>query len=432
MTEALVSPEDLSGLESAEIVHLTFEKTQKAVFDEMAEVFVDPGPRGFEPNSSKSLRKHQPELRAAHKAYHESDAVEESVEHQRYLAAVKKRDDLQGKEKKIEAKFLHKELERCKESGDYQRFHRVLRNRRKAKSHADKISCLVDDSGCLQTRGDAIAAAMTEYVSRLYQGQGPLTLHDLAFDDTDLPPTHPLCDKNVTESDTAAAIARLKPRKAVGLDGLHAEMFIDATETEISSFTHAFDSIMGRQFPSQWKVDRKKSLYKKGSHSERRNYRQIGIQSTPRKIFDSILHARMTQIISLDPWQRAYQLGKRGTDNIFALNEVLKFQNRHKNREPFYVFQFDFEKAFDRVHIPTLIQKLQKRGIGGRLLKTLKSMYIGQKSRVDINGVLGEEFGINCGVSQGLVTSPFNFLVYVDDLFSQIRNAGLSIEMLSP
>lgn len=108
----------------------------------------------------------------------------------------------------------------------------------------------------------------------------------------------------------------------------------------------------------------------------------------------------MTKIVSLDLSQRAFQVGRRGTDNSFAVNEVLKYQARHAKREPFYVLQFDFTQAYDRVHIPILIQKYKGKDIGGRLLNTLKSMHLGLKSRVDINGILGEAFGIHCGVSQ--------------------------------
>ena len=74
----------------------------------------------------------------------------------------------------------------------------------------------------------------------------------------------------------------------------------------------------------------------------------------------------MKTFIKLDPWQSSFQKNKRGSDNFYALHEVLRWHaaaRRKKSKpDPLYVGDFDFSKAFDRVNIPMLISNLKKQG----------------------------------------------------------------------
>lgn len=244
----LPSKEAIQSMSSEEIVSSVFEQPQKLTFGEQEETYIDPGPLGFVTNAETSLRKHQPMLEAAHRAFWESGTVKRSDEHERYKKAVKKRDGLARTIKVSEGRFLHRQLERCRQTGDYKRVHKAIRDKRKGKTDARDVSCLVYDARNIQTSSIAISCIMTQYVSTLYYGRGPLTRTALTFDYSALPPYHPLSDQPASTEETACALSRLKPRKAVGLDGIHAEMFIGATPEEIESFTEAFEQILGNEF----------------------------------------------------------------------------------------------------------------------------------------------------------------------------------------
>ena len=43
------------------------------------------------------------------------------------------------------------------------------------------------------------------------------------------------------------------------------------------------------------------------------------------------------------------------------------------------------------------------------------------------NSLVGTPFGVNCGVRQGGILSPFLFAVYMDDLIDAIRNCGYGL-----
>jgi len=99
----------------------------------------------------------------------------------------------------------------------------------------------------------------------------------------------------------------------------------------------------------------------------------------------------------------------------------------HKNQKELYVIILDFKKAFDKCHIPTLLSKLDKKGIGGKLLKVIADMYTDAHASLQINDTLGQRFKVTRGVSQGCVLSPLFFDIYLDDLLERFRESGLGV-----
>ena len=167
------------------------------------------------------------------------------------------------------------------------------------------------------------------------------------------------------------------------------------------------------------------SLHKKGSKSNVGNYRLLAIHSVFRKIFCSILHDRIRTFIELDDAQNGVRPNHRCPDNVLLLNNTMRQQIKNGNGA--YVIVIDFSKAFDRCHIPTLLNKLSKKGVKGKTLRTIASMYTDAKCQLFINDTLGEPFEVHRGVAQGCVLSPLFFDIYIDDLLSQFRLAGLGI-----
>ena len=86
----------------------------------------------------------------------------------------------------------------------------------------------------------------------------------------------------------------------------------------------------------------------------------------------------------------------------------------------------DISKAFDRVDHTCLIFKLQQLGIVGSFLNLLSS-YLFRRSQVVLLGCSRSDLKYtNCGVPQGSVLGPLLFLIYVNDIATNIK-ASISL-----
>src|SRR6202012_3113609 len=98
----------------------------------------------------------------------------------------------------------------------------------------------------------------------------------------------------------------------------------------------------------------------------------------------------------------------------------------HEKNKDLYLCFIDLEKAFDRVRVPRqeLFEVLSEYGIRGRLLETIKSIYVGSKASVMIDGEMSEAFEVKEGVRQGCCLSPLLFIIFMDKIIRQANIEG--------
>ena len=88
----------------------------------------------------------------------------------------------------------------------------------------------------------------------------------------------------------------------------------------------------------------------------------------------------------------------------------------------------DFRKAFDCIPRQKLFDKLGK-GVPGRFLDVLISMYSNDKSTVKIDNKLTQSFTFYAGVKQGCMLSPTICNIYLNDL-PKFLNTASSTDIL--
>ena len=82
---------------------------------------------------------------------------------------------------------------------------------------------------------------------------------------------------------------------------------------------------------------------------------------------------------------------------------------------------FDISKAFDKVWHKGPLFKLEKIGIRGPILHWFLSYLNDRKQCVVINGIKSELVNIQAGVPQGSILEPLLFLIYINDLVTDIH-----------
>ena len=107
-------------------------------------------------------------------------------------------------------------------------------------------------------------------------------------------------------------------------------------------------------------------------------------------------------------------------DHIFSLTEIAR--NRINRNEPTFAAFIDFRKAFDFVDRTYLFQKLKLKGILGRMLNAITSMYKNTMSRILLENFLTDWFITQNGVRQGDTLSPTLFAIFIDDLMQFLNS----------
>ena len=164
----------------------------------------------------------------------------------------------------------------------------------------------------------------------------------------------------------------------------------------------------------------------KPSYAKPGAYRPITIASYIGKILERVLDRRwkneMGLMDILDDDQEGFLEGRSTTRYLFRLLAHLTEVKRQKLA--CIILFIDFEKAFDSVHLPTLMVKLSRFGFSKKILKVIQNMLFNRKIALRVNGFLGKfRRCLEYGLPQGSVISPFLFILYITDMTNDYPEA---------
>ena len=130
----------------------------------------------------------------------------------------------------------------------------------------------------------------------------------------------------------------------------------------------------------------------KSTYTKPDSYRGLTMSSYFGKILERILDRRIQDHIGfngdLDEDQEGFTRGRSTTRYLFRL--VANLNEIKRKKMACIILFIDFEKAFDSVHIPTLITKLNKFGVNGKLLKLINNFLINRKVCLKVNNHVGK------------------------------------------
>ena len=235
-----------------------------------------------------------------------------------------------------------------------------------------------------------------------------------------------LLNADITHEEVEAALKRLKRNKAAGVDGIRAEFILDAASILLTPLVLTFNQILDKGVPPSWCIGLIHPIFKAGDKNDPGNYRGITVVVILSKLYAMVLEARATawaeQSRSRAKGQAGFRKDFRTTDQLFIIRTLLQ-QAAHAKRRLYCCF-VDFKKAFDLVPRDILWNVLKRRGMEGRVLTSLQSMYAADKACVFTKDGPSDLFECSIGVKQGCPISPLLFSLYLDELETLLEEAS--------
>jgi hypothetical protein len=95
------------------------------------------------------------------------------------------------------------------------------------------------------------------------------------------------------------------------------------------------------------------------------------------------------------------------------------------------VIYFDLRKAFDKINLKLLLNKLKNIGITGTCLSWISSFLLDRAVSVKIGNTKSKYTPIESGVPQGCSISPLLFNLYISDLANSFQDPNVSLKFFA-
>jgi len=277
--------------------------------------------------------------------------------------------------------------------------------------------------------------ASTQYV------EGNIMSHCQIHEDLFGAPTEEHCqaasilNDPVSHDEVVVALRSMQPGKSSGPDGIPNEFFSSAfweeffvnnegrmvpkrhyvlAEALACLFSKVLESGM---YPDCWAVAALVPVPKPKSNGvELDDFRGIAVGNALGKIYAKVIMNRMDLWAERQGHRAFSQFGFRGKVGTLEAAFVLRHMVEAciASQHPLYAAFIDFRKAYDRVDRKLLWRMLEKLGVHGHCLHTLKAMYAKVLLQVRLDGKMGEPFLSSVGVKQGDPLSPLLFGLFID------------------
>ncbi|VDP37453.1 unnamed protein product [Heligmosomoides polygyrus] len=219
--------------------------------------------------------------------------------------------------------------------------------------------------------------------------------------------------QKITVGEVEAALKKMKPGKATGLDDLAADLCKSKSWYPTKWLATFFNQVIAEKKVPRYLAEKHDDpdLEKEGQPG-----RLHKLPSNPlshsMKIFKRIVEGRIRDIVQLSTNQCGFVAGCGTVDAIHAVR--LLIEEHREKQKPVHLAFLDLEKTFHRVPREVIWYALREHGVPEELIEWVRILYSCPKSRVQAAAGTSMEFPIAVGVHQGSALSPLLFVVVMD------------------
>ena len=205
-----------------------------------------------------------------------------------------------------------------------------------------------------------------------------------------------------SEEEICKAIIQMEHNKAPGPDGFPAEFYQHFWETIKFDLLELFGCLHAGQLKLFSLNFGEIVFLPKIQEAERiQQYRPICVLNISFKIFTKVATIRLNSVAYhvVKPTQTAFMQGRNILDGVAVLHETV--HEMHTKKLNGVIFKIDFEKAYDKVKWPFLLQTLRMKGFSDEWCALIRNFVMGGSVAIKVNDDVGHYFQTKKGLKIG-------------------------------